>query len=755
MSFLEKVSSIIPIGKKEEVLEYFFALNIESENLTAALWTIDKKELKILEVASAEYKLNQDIVNIADKLLDAVLGVREIEVKKILFGVPDGWLHQDNLKEEYLKLLRGLVKEFGLEPMAYVASSHALIHMLEKKDEVPTTAIVVGVEDAHIAVTVVRAGKLDGTKIVERGERLGTDIEKGLLTFTAVETLPSKVLLYGKDKEKLDKEKTALLSYPWMSKLSFLHLPKIEILGNDLAISSICLAGASELAGDVSFKFSAAQTVHSVAAKHDLKEPEIKEIDEVVDKTEKKEADQEDFGFVVGDVSKQIDEEREKVSLGEEETPLDEDLAVEETINIDDQSAVEESNIALPTRHAENALQDFEKRFKLPVPSFTPSLKKFLPAKNIKNLAILMVVLTGLIVLVGLYLFLPKATVRVFVEPRILEKDTQVIADPKQKEVDEEAKVIPAQTVETEVSGSDKESATGRKQVGDAAKGVVKIINNSSQLQTLAKGSAITGPSGLKFTLDTAVNIASTSATSESKSTATVNVTASSIGADSNLASGTQFTLPGSASVAIVAEGNFSGGTSKDVTVVSSDDQKRLLAKVASTLRAQAQQKLQDKLPEKKIIQEALSEEITKRSYSKNINDQASDFSLNLTAKYKGTAFDEKDLRTIVAKLVTTQVPEGFQLNIADTETQSDLSKLEKDGRLIFLARFKAKMMPKIDTEEIKNKIKGKTPDGAIETLKQMAHVLDAEVIFTPELPKILQRLPLLGSNISVEVGLK
>ena len=752
MSFLDKVSSIIPIGKKEEVLEYFFALNIESENLTAALWTIDKKELKILEVATQGYKLNQEIINVADKLLDSVLGVREAEVKKILFGVPDGWLHEDNLKEEYLKLLRGLVKEFGLEPMAYVASSHALIHMLEKKDEVPTTAIVVGVEEAHIAVTVVRAGKLDGTKIVERGNQLGVDIEKGLLTFTAVETLPSKLLLYGKDKEKLDKERTALLSYPWMSKLSFLHLPKIEILGNDLAISSICLAGASELAGDVSFKFSALPAVHSVGMKHDLKEPEIKDIEEMVDK-------EGDFGFVVGDVSKQINEEREKVSLGEEEAPLDEGLAVEETTNIDDQNAFEESNIALPTSHQENALEDFEKKFKLSVPSFTPSLKIFLPAKNIKNLAILMVVLTGLIVLVGLYLFLPKATVRVFVEPRILEKDTQVIADPKQKQVDEEAKVIPAQTVETEVSGSDKESATGKKQVGDASKGVVIVYNKTVDSKSLSKGTVLSASGGFKFTLDTSVNIASSSA-SDSGITfgkANINVTASAIGADSNLASGTEFTVAGftTAQVTAKAEGNFSGGTSKDVTVVSSDDQKRLLAKVASTLRAQAQQKLQDKLPEKKIIQEALSEEIIKRSFSKNINDQASDFSLNLTAKYKGTAFDEKDLRTIVAKLVTTQVPEGFQLNIADTETQSDLSKLEKDGRLIFLARFKAKMMPKMDTEEIKNKIKGKTPDGAIEALKQMAHVLDAEVIFKPELPKILQRLPLLGSNISVEVGLK
>ncbi len=721
MSFIDKLSALIPLNKKEEILEYFFALNIEPENLTVALWTIEKKELKLLDVASQNYKSQAEIVNIADKLLDSVLGVKDVEVAKILFGVPDSWLHEENLKEEYLKLLRGLVKEFSLEPMAYVASSHALIHLLEKKNEVPTTAVLIGVEENHITTTVVRAGKLDGTKIIERGENLGVDIEKALFTFIAVETLPSKMLLYGKQKDKLLKEKRDLLSFPWMSKLSFLHLPKIEVLEDDLAISSVCLAGASELVDDISFKFI----------------PPLAQVES------RQEIKQDDFGFVAGDISDQIEKESEKVSLGEEAEP-----------EVEDKSIVEESNIAVASHTPSELMAEFEKRFKFPTPFFTPTIKKFLPKKNFKNLSVLIAVILGFVILFSLYLFLPKAQVKVFVEPRILERDTQVIADPKQKQVDEETKVIPAQIVDTEVSGSDKESATGSRQVGDPAKGTVKIINNSNQAQNMSKGTIITSPNGLKFSLDLSVNIASTSATSETKSTKTVEVIASAIGADSNLPSGTQFTASNS-QVAIISEGNFSGGTSKEVTVVSDADQKRLLAKVASSLRQQAQQKLQDKLPDKKIIQEALSEEIVKKSYSKNINDQAAEFSLNLTARYKGTAFDEKDLKSIVGKLVTTQVPEGFELSLADTETQSDLSNLEKDGKLIFLARFRAKMMPKLDLDQLKKRIRGKTPSSAIESLKQLEHILDAEVTFTPDLPKILQRLPILVSNIQIGVGLK
>ena len=191
------------------------------------------------------------------------------------------------------------------------------------------------------------------------------------------------------------------------------------------------------------------------------------------------------------------------------------------------------------------------------------------------------------------------------------------------------------------------------------------------------------------------------------------------------------------------------------MTVVSDEDQKKLLAQVASNLRKQAQQKLQEKLPDKKVLEEALSEQIVKKRFSKNINDQANEFSLDLTIRFKGTAYDDKDLKQLVSELVTTQVPQGFQLSLQDTETQSDVSKLEDDGKLIFLARFSAKLTPKLDIEKIKKEIRGKNVQQASEILKSIDNVLDAEITFSPTLPSVLQFLPLLEKNINVEVGFK
>src|SRR3989338_7629079 len=111
MSFLDKITAFLPIRKKQEKAEYFFAVNIGAEKLTVALWSVDGKELKILENASESYSSQDEIVVLLDKLLDSVIGLREIEPQKILFGVPNSWILDDNLKDDYLKLLRDIVKE--------------------------------------------------------------------------------------------------------------------------------------------------------------------------------------------------------------------------------------------------------------------------------------------------------------------------------------------------------------------------------------------------------------------------------------------------------------------------------------------------------------------------------------------------------------------------------------------------------------------------------------------------------------------
>lgn len=746
MDFLSRITALMPFAKKKEAIEYFFALNIAQEKLTCALWSIANNQLKILETASDTYASLDDLTKLTDKLLDETLGIKELEPQKILFGVPSAWLADENLKSEKLKVLRELVKELELVPMAYVESSHALVHFLEKTEGIPPTAILVGFETRHLTVTVVRAGKIDGVRVVLRGENSGTDIEKALLTVTSVETLPSKMLIYGSDTGQL---KNQLLSFPWMSKLSFLHFPKIDKLPEDIEIKSISFAGASEIDSNVSYaeapiRSASVQSTQSTLITKDSE-------DAAAEDRQPESPEGENLGFMVGDISAKEREVAEDAETTEEETD-----SLKEHEAITEEFAIPQETRLIETEDFEHELPAPAGSNSTPADLVKPAPKKFLPGK-FKHTVILALIIGAVLLALSAYLLLPKAEVKIFVEPKILEKDTTVTADPNQKTVNEEGKIIPGQIIETDVSGSAKDTASGKRQIGDPAKGTIVIINNTDKGQSFSTGTVLTGPGGLKFKLDKTASVSATAADADSKSTVTVTVTAIDLGADGNLPSKTNLTIGSFSASQFVAraEGNFSGGTSKEATVVSSEDQQRLLAKLSSDLRGQAQQKLQEQFNNKKVLQEALSENITKKSYNKNLNDQATEFSLNLTIKYKGTAFEDKDLKSIVSKLVTTQVPEGFQLNLEDTETQAEVSKLEKDGKLIFLAKFKAKLLPKIDTDKIKNQIKGKSLSEAANAIKSMDNILGSEIKISPKLPPVLQRLPVLGKNIKIEAGLK
>ena len=750
MSFISNLTAQLPFIKKATKPEYFFALNIGLENIKASIWTIENDNLQVVNPLSAKYSSTDEILDVADKLLDGVLGNSTTEPEKILFGVPDTYLLDEELKEPYLKLIRDIVKSLEIQPMAYVATSHAVVHLLDKTEGGPTTAILVDIEKEHLSVSVARAGKIDGTKVLTRGDNLAGDVEKGLLSFTDIEVLPSRILILGYSTESLEKQKDTLLSFPWMDKLPFLHFPKIEIIDSNTDIMAVALAGAVEINPDV--KISSEKETVNKFVKDIPMGRESEKVGVAVGGAA--------TGFITGDITEKTQNSNLKSQSLEEATePVetdDEDVGIAEETGVETEKPVLEAEEE-PERHVQKSSQETSK-----LTVFGAVSNKLSRGKGKFSILVLVLVL-----LLAAILLLPQAQVTIFVEPKVVEKDTQVIADPSVKVVDEENKKIPGQVVETSVSGSEKLAATGKKQVGDPARGKVIIYNGTDSSKIFSAGTAMT-TGGVKFTLTSSVTVASRSASqSDPLSTVSgksdpVDVTAGAIGADGNIPSGTSLTVGSFPQSQVVAksEGNFSGGTSKDVTVVTDADQKKLLAELASTLRKKAQEEIQGKLADspgeagKKILEEALTEEITKKTYSKGVNDQANEFNLNLTIKFSGIAYADSDLKMIVAKLVDTNIPEGYQLDLSETETQADVSKMEKN-QLIFLARFKAKLTPRLDLLKIKNDLKGQSPKKAGEILRSYENVLESEVRMMPSLPAPLARLPLLPQRIKLEVKLK
>jgi len=754
MNFLGKLTANLPFYKKPASAEYFFAVIIGLSEVTAAVWEILDRDLDLLSQKTLPYHNTDDLLDKTYQALDRAVEVLEVEPKKVLFGVPDLWSVDDNLKEPYLKLLQRLLKECDLEPLAYVTTTNAISFSLQKQEGVPSTAILLGVGD-FVEATLVRGGKIAGTRTTARSEHLFNDIEKILNQFTEAEVLPSKILLYSTKKGlDLGKIRDGLMSYPWMSKLSFLHFPKIDILDEATTTKSVILAGAFEMYPEVNFK-------HGFLQKQLLEEKEqtytknfsreeatgfvkgdIKE--KMQSKTESAEEQKKDPSSEVGgEVEKP---EHERVKFGQHlirvKRPLAEDL--EEEIVI------------------EKPLSKILKMMKNIIPpSITTQVKKMfhnLPRIKLARLNSKILILPVLfLVLILAYVLLVKADVTIFVEPKTLEESAEIVADPKAEVISEESKVIPGKIVEITVSGKMVETASGTKQIGDPARGKVVIYNKTDSSRTFSQGTILTSSNNLKFILDSSVVVASQSAVEGGISfgKATMSATAVAVGPDSNLPGGTQLTISQQSADSFSAKVDeaFSGGTSQTVTVVTSDDHKKLKAKVLDELKQKAEGELQGKMAEgQKIVSDVLVAADGKYNFSKEVGDQAKDFSLSATVGFRGTSYFDSDLSTIISKLVKIEVPEGYEMNLQNAETQSDIIKTDKDGRVTFMAKFRAKLLPKFNSDDLKKQIRGKSVEGAAVQLKSLESVIGSEVRLTPPLPAKISRLPIWDRNISINI---
>ena len=309
MNFFENIAAQLPFGKKSDPAEYFFVLNIGLSEVTAAVWAIYGQEIEILSQATLTYEGTDDLLEKGYQVLDKSLGALEIEPQKVLFGVPETWSLDDDLKEPYLKLLRKMLKKFGLQPLAYVTTTNALSFFLQRQEGAPQTAILIGIGD-FLEVTLTKGGKMLESRAAKRSGSLFEDIEKILSQFTEVEVLPSKILLYPTNKEEdLAKVKDDLMSFPWMQRLSFLHFPKIDLLNEDIALSSVVLSAACEMNPHINFKHHfvlSASPSPLPSRSHSLKPPE------------------EELGFVEGDIKEHLgkikgDESKSQKPLESEE----------------------------------------------------------------------------------------------------------------------------------------------------------------------------------------------------------------------------------------------------------------------------------------------------------------------------------------------------------------------------------------------------------------------------------------------------
>ena len=282
--------------KEEKIPEYLWSVIIEPDWVQAGVWAIVDGETEVISVSAPfAWKADDELVSTADAALSAAvqdLPEDASDPSKTVFGVSSTWVAEGQIQPQYLEKLKKLCAELSLTPSGFVVLPEAIAHFVKSKEGSPLSAILVGVSEENLEISLFRKGKHEGFSLVARSVSVADDVQEGLARFVSDEdALPSRILVYDGKETDLEDIKQSLVAVEWreLESVSFLHNPKVEVFKTDEKILATSLAGASEMA-----------EVSTVKMISDDREETVEEIDENVAAPEG-EVTAEDVGFVIGE----------------------------------------------------------------------------------------------------------------------------------------------------------------------------------------------------------------------------------------------------------------------------------------------------------------------------------------------------------------------------------------------------------------------------------------------------------------------
>lgn len=361
----------------------------------------------------------------------------------------------------------------------------------------------------------------------------------------------------------------------------------------------------------------------------------------------------------------------------------------------------------------------------------------------------------GLLTLVGLGYWWLATNTQAYLHLELLtqsiSRETNLILDADRSESDPDNLILAASTRSQEVQATADRETTGTKLVGESAQGTVTIFNKTEAPKTFEAGTVFSR-GNLNFTLDEEVEVASasveTTSTGENKEYGQVdaNITASEIGAESNLETDTELQLAtfDLGTYSAVVKDNLSGGSSREVRVVSDSDQTKLRQNLVEQLLDEAEQKMGDQLSAEEKLVSTDKYEILEENFSDEVGDEVNTLKLSLTLLVKALSYHREDLLPFAQEVLAADVPEGYTLMNSDPQILSKpVENASISDRVELEVNLSAEAEPVLDQDQLKAEIAGQDLREARQTLEAKEAINQAVIKLQPALAERLRpRVP-------------
>jgi hypothetical protein len=450
---------------------------------------------------------------------------------------------------------------------------------------------------------------------------------------------------------------------------------------------------------------------------------------------------------IVGELPNEpsVDPNKSIGELSGDKAPVKESKEVD---GIDDDT-IELDNLE-PEPKDENKNEPHSKKDKkLSVPSFDKFRKRIFIYGGLSTAALIFLFFAAFV--------WPRATITIATEKSNVETRLDFTVNIAQAKLDETAKILPAEQKEVKATLTEKFTATGKQDNGNKATGKMNLTNciDDGASHTVPAGTSFTS-NGFTFisteaaTLDAAVFSGNNCRSDDFGLDKDVNVVAASGGDNYNLNSRSY-----AASISgIEAFGSaMSGGTSKIVTVVSTDDveeaKKKILAKSTDEYKSQLLTAF------KEASRFGLVETFTATqgevvSAPKVGEESAAEATLSIAFTYQMLGVNKADLEKILANAQNARIDTKKQKIYSSGIDTAKIGQLERPGA------GEAKMNlsgtgtagPKLDADTIAREVAGKSGGETKQIISSRPDIASVEVRYDPfwvfSTPKKVSRITII-----------
>ncbi len=372
---------------------------------------------------------------------------------------------------------------------------------------------------------------------------------------------------------------------------------------------------------------------------------------------------------------------------------------------------------------------------------------------------LILVIVLVLIGGIGAALIIPRATIVIHVPTEAITKsaifsvDTSIVTPDGTK--------IPGSFSELTASATGSSKATGKKDVGEKAKGVITVSNSwSSDSQSLPKNSGLVSEKGLVFRTLTDTTVPGATSSIQNGQVVIkpgkvdVAVSADQPGDQYNIGSG-NFTIQGytgdkASKITGQSTKAMAGGTTKQLTVVTQSDIDEAKKQASDNAQTMVLTNLKQSLTKDQLLLDKVTKvEVSTKDPDHKVDDEADTVTVSADAKAKGVLIKVADTEAVLKHLFGEGLAEGKSVILPDLSEVAWVIKTDSDTHYTLTKDIEGQLITHIDIGAAQSAAMAKKKDQATETLQSQYGAKSVEITLSPPGWPIM---PLLKHNITVTV---